>query len=227
MSLVATKQLQSAESRIEKNLQGFYEVGKALAEIRDDKLYHVDRGGEFETFDAYCKSRWGWERTYVHYITNSAEAVDNVHHGELPRPDNERQARELLRLETPAEQKSAWKEAVETAPNGKVTAAHVREVVNKRTGEVIDPEDVEIVKAHQLPALGSTPHQQANEDAARRWAQGWHDIYQRLNSIRDIGGFRKLMNTWDGPERASNVKQIRRVIDRLNGYLQELESEAA
>lgn len=43
----------------------------------------------------------------------------------------ERQLRPLAQL-TPLEQKPAWEEAVETAPAGKVTAAHVAEVVERR-----------------------------------------------------------------------------------------------
>lgn len=41
--------------------------------------------------------------------------------------------RPLTSLE-PNEQIAAWQEAVETAPNGKVTAAHVAEVVERRSG---------------------------------------------------------------------------------------------
>jgi hypothetical protein len=43
--------------------------------------------------------------------------------------------RPLGKLE-PDQQRKAWEEAVETAPNGKVTAAHVQEVVEKRSPPV-------------------------------------------------------------------------------------------
>ena len=45
-------------------------------------------------------------------------------------PATESQARPLTRLE-PEEQIAAWQEAVETEPNGKVTAAHVERVVQE------------------------------------------------------------------------------------------------
>ena len=51
--------------------------------------------------------------------------------GILPRTES--QARPLISL-PPDEQIAAWQEAVETAPNGKVTAAHVAEVVERRNG---------------------------------------------------------------------------------------------
>lgn len=220
MSALVTQQLTDCESRIERNLQGFYEVGKALAEIRDERLYHIDRGGEFETFEKYCRERWGWEKTYVHYITNSAQAVDDVHHGELPKPENERQARELSRLPEPEERRAAWKEAVETAPQGKVTAAHVREVVNKRTGEVIDPADIEVVKVKDL---GPSPQQRSEDDPARRWAELFHKVYAMLNSLRDLGGIKKLATKWGKSEKQSNIKEIRRLIERLEKCAAELE----
>ena len=46
----------------------------------------------------------------------------------------ERQIRPLARLE-PEQQRTAWQKAVETAPEGKVTAAHVSKVVKEITGE--------------------------------------------------------------------------------------------
>lgn len=46
----------------------------------------------------------------------------------------ERQLRPLSKL-APAAQREAWQKAVETAPDGKVTAAHVSKVVKEITGE--------------------------------------------------------------------------------------------
>jgi hypothetical protein len=52
----------------------------------------------------------------------------------LPEPANERQARALASL-TPEEQIEAWQAAVQTAPNGRVTAAHVKRTVKRLTGK--------------------------------------------------------------------------------------------
>ena len=46
----------------------------------------------------------------------------------------EYQIRPLSKLE-PAQQREAWQKAVDTAPDGKVTAAHVSKVVKEITGE--------------------------------------------------------------------------------------------
>lgn len=50
--------------------------------------------------------------------------------GDIP----ERQLRPLAKLE-PEQQREAWKKAIETAPDGKVTAKHITEVVMEVTGE--------------------------------------------------------------------------------------------
>lgn len=98
MSALATQQLSDCESRIERNLQGFYEVGKALAEIRDGRLYRE----EFESFETYVKERWGWERAHAYRMIDAAGIVEDVSPiGD--KPTTESQARELSKLETPEE----------------------------------------------------------------------------------------------------------------------------
>jgi len=99
-------------------------VGMALMEIRDNKLYQFKNGGKYETFEAYCKGVWDFKRTYAFYMIESARVVENVHHGEqnIPLPSTERQCRPFTKL-IPEQQRIAWQKAVETAPEGKVTAA--------------------------------------------------------------------------------------------------------
>lgn len=120
--------LRRNEVAVERGLNTFVEVGNALAAIRDGKLYRE----KFATFEDYCQERWGFTGNYARRQIEAAEVIKNVPMGTLL-PTSERQARPLTRLE-PSEQIAAWQEAVETAPNGKVTAAHVTEVVERRNG---------------------------------------------------------------------------------------------
>lgn len=122
--------LREYEIAIERGVRTFVEVGCALAAIRDERLYRAEHG----TFEEYCRERWGIERRQAYRLIDAAATVTNVSLGtQTEPPQHERQARPLTRLE-PAEQIAAWQEAVDTAPNGKVTAAHVAEVVERRTG---------------------------------------------------------------------------------------------
>lgn len=96
----------------------------------------------------------------------------------------------------------------------------------------VDPVYRELVRREAKRGLpeGKTPHQQANEDAARRWAKGLHEVYVHLNSFRDVGGMTKLAMAWNIDQRNATAKELRRIIDRLDAYLTELtslESEAA
>ena len=127
-----TVELEQLETVIKQNIGAFYEVGRALMEIRDRGLYKDVLG--FETFEAYCKSRWDFNRAYAYRLIGSAQVVDAVSPIGIQIPSNERQTRPLARLE-PSQQREAWQKAVETAPEGKVTAAHVSKVVKEITGE--------------------------------------------------------------------------------------------
>ena len=129
LTVVEQGRLEHNEAIIEKGLNTFVDVGNALAEIRDGKLYRDTHG----TFEEYCQERWGISRPRAYQFIEAAETVGLLSTMVDTPPSSERQARPLTRLE-PEEQIAAWQEAVETAPNGKVTAAHVAEVVERRSG---------------------------------------------------------------------------------------------
>lgn len=120
------ERLEVLEAVVERGRRAFVEVGQALAEIRRRKLYRRD----YATFEAYLEGRWEMKRAHAYRAIAAAEVVENVSNWrhELPLPANESQARPLTRL--PAdEQPEVWERVVDTAPGGKVTAAHVEEVV--------------------------------------------------------------------------------------------------
>jgi len=125
------RELEEHEEIIRKNLTAFYEVGRALAFIRDDKLYQV-KG--YETFEAYCKGEWDFNRAHAYRLMDSAKVIEIVSPMGDIAPTSERQTRPLARLK-PEQQREAWQKAVETAPDGKVTAAHVYKIVKEMTYE--------------------------------------------------------------------------------------------
>jgi len=131
-----TVELEQLESVIKQNIGAFYEVGRALMEIRDKGLYRDVLG--FDTFEAYCKSRWDFNRAHAYRLMDSVKVINNVSESETKKPVNLEQTRTLAKLE-PDQQRQAWQKAVETAPDGKVTAAHVSKVVKEITGEQPKP----------------------------------------------------------------------------------------
>lgn len=115
------------EQKIENGLKTFHEVGAALLEIKEEKLYRVTH----ETFEEYCRERWGFTRMYAHHLMVSSKTVAslNVNHG-IQLPANERQARELAKV--PEEERLAvWQQVLEET-GGKPTAAAVRDVIERR-----------------------------------------------------------------------------------------------
>jgi len=132
------KELERLEGVIRKNLAAFYEVGQALMAIRDKRLYLCKNGGKYQTFEAYCKGIWDFNSSRARQLIMATEAMENVKSVTSGNtPSSERQTRPLSKLE-PEQQRQAWQKAVETAPEGKVTAAHVARVVKGMT----EPEEI-------------------------------------------------------------------------------------
>ncbi|SDT87220.1 hypothetical protein SAMN04488548_12432 [Gordonia westfalica] len=100
--------LEQQESVIERGLESFIEIGRALAKIRDDRLYRH----EYASFEVYCQSRWNLSRKRAYDLMSAATVVDGMEAalematspiGDTPAlPANEGQARELTGLD-PAE----------------------------------------------------------------------------------------------------------------------------
>lgn len=128
-----TTELEQLEGVIQKNIGAFYEVGRALMEIRDKGLYRDVLG--YDTFETYCKQRWDLSRPRAYQLIEAVTVKENLSTTvDIP----ERQIRPLAKLQ-PEQQRTAWQKAVETAPEGKVTAAHVSKVVKELTGEQPKP----------------------------------------------------------------------------------------
>tara|TARA_R110002167_G_scaffold42500_1_gene129059 strand:+ start:44 stop:607 length:564 start_codon:yes stop_codon:yes gene_type:complete len=122
-----TKSLDFQEATIEKGRKTFVEVGKALAKIRDGKLYRETH----TTFEAYCQERWGWSKSRATHFIQAADVSENLVTN-VTKPTAEYQARPLTKL--PAEdQPAAWDRANELAEEeGKsVTARHVEKAVEE------------------------------------------------------------------------------------------------
>jgi hypothetical protein len=118
------QELEALEQTIERGLATFIEVGQALAEIRESRLY---RAG-FDTFEDYCRERWGMERAHAYRQIEAAQVAAVLSpNGDIPA--NEAQARELARLkDEPEKLAEAWEEA---SSNGAPTAGKVHEAVQK------------------------------------------------------------------------------------------------
>lgn len=143
--------LTDCEATIERGLQTFVEVGTALLTIRDRRLYRAQYG----TFEDYCRERWGMSQRRANQLVASAETmlilgtIVPICNDSPILPVTESQARPLTQL-PPEVQPVVWQRAVETAPEGKVTAAHVQAAVNEYKNPVLQD------KARAVQAMGAT-----------------------------------------------------------------------
>lgn len=114
------------EREIELGMERFIAVGKALMQIREKRLYRVG----YATFDEYCQERWGMSKSNANRLVAAAEVTVNLTPIGVKTPTHESQLRPLAPLE-PQAQREVWQRAVETAPEGKVTAKHVERTVTE------------------------------------------------------------------------------------------------
>jgi hypothetical protein len=146
LTITESARLAELESTIRQGLETFLAVGSALLEIREAKLYRA----EFPTFEEYCTQRWGMKRAHAYRLMDAAQVAYNLSPMGDILPTSERQARPLTRL-TPRLQREVWPIVVETAPDGKITAAHVEQVV--RQAQSPDLRDPALEHARNLRAL--------------------------------------------------------------------------
>jgi hypothetical protein len=122
-----TASLADCEQIIERGMATFIDVGRALLQIRDKRLYR----GAHASFEAYCKERWDFDQSYGHRMANSAKVVEVLEHSPIGKshlPTCEAQVRPLTALE-PSEVPDVWREVVDRAGKERITAKLVDEVV--------------------------------------------------------------------------------------------------
>ena len=129
-------------------MAGFPVSAEGKREIRDKRLYRDVLG--FETFEEYCKVKWGMGRNYVNKTISSSDVIKNLGTIVPITPKTESQARPLTRLE-PQQQIEAWKKVVETAPDGKITAALVTKVVKQIEKKDDIAEEISLEEKEKYP----------------------------------------------------------------------------
>jgi len=151
-----SNRLSELEGVISRGLQTFVEVGHALKEIRDSKLYRE----EFTTFEKYCKDQWGWSRIRAHQLIDGATVSDEMLTIVNKTPATESQARELGRIKDPDERNRVWVNIIETHKPEEITAKVIREAVEESqtipiVARVVQNPDVGVAnKAHILALEG-------------------------------------------------------------------------
>lgn len=204
--------LRALEAVIERGLATFVEVGAALLEIRDGRLY---RDAGYGDFDAYCRERWGWSRQRSHQLIEAAAVVRGLSTTvDSPIPANEAQARELARIADPDRRAEVWREVAADRGIAHVTAQRIREVTERRQGITREPVEDE----------APTPWERANADPGLKWLEGMRELYRIFVSAEHAGGFALLASKWGDENRRRYVAEIRRIKAVLDGWEETLEA---
>lgn len=246
LTVTESDRLAECEATIERGFQTFAEVGTALLEIRDSRLYR----SEFGTFEDYCQTRWGMTRAYANRTIAAAQVVaDLAPMGAIP--TSERQARELVGL--PAETAAAVMTAAVDATDGKPTAAAIREAreeiapkpkhvvtetrttvetltVDAETGELLDQPE----PAPKLPPIRKPAWQLAAEAERQNAEQEVRSIAAALMNLSSVqypeartrirAAFAKHADAAPPNDRAMHTpERIRALAGWLNTYADEME----
>lgn len=139
LTLDETQLRKALEAQITQGLhllmQGFYQVGCALRQLKALKLHRDTH----QRFDEYAKERFRISKRYQHYLINAVEVIDALKEDEqyfkqIQRrlPEREFHCRELLKLgNQPPIWKKAWALSLIEAGGQIPTASTVRNVVRQ------------------------------------------------------------------------------------------------
>lgn len=87
------ERLERLESVVDTGLKTFHEVGAALLEIRDSRLYRESH----TTFELYCRERWDMTGRHANRLIKAAAVAEQL--GPIgPVPENEGQVRALTKI---------------------------------------------------------------------------------------------------------------------------------
>ncbi len=108
--MMKQEQLTQLENKIHKSRSSFYVIGKALKEIRDEKLYRLLL---FKKFEKYTQSRWEIGKSQAYRLIEACNVIDNLSPIGDILPEKESQVRPLVPLD-PALQRKIWRDFLKT-----------------------------------------------------------------------------------------------------------------
>lgn len=197
--------LLALEKIIEKGKQTFIDVGLALVEIRDNRLYKT----ECKSFEEYCLKRWNWTRKRGDQIIKSALAVQGVI-SKMPtdcRQFSEDAAREISKVPE-KDKKDVIKAA---AKNGKITASSIKKAAAEhRVVRGVDP---------YFYTSGSAPTAELGHDPIPD-AEAVAPAEPERDIVRDKTGYEipeHLHGLWD---RSQEIQDILTAISKIKGTLE-------
>jgi hypothetical protein len=186
-------------------IRAFYEVGRALMEIRESRLYRATHG----SFQDYCRDRWGLSRPEAYRAIDSARVVEVLSPiGDAPANEGQARLRLHPRPFAQAARVPVWRELRAEHGDG-VTAAKVRQVVARR------------LVGLGVQARRDSPSQPGSPQRADEW---FHYVDASLNELgsqlrywqRVVGRSRpEHYEVLRPPDARRRLKTVEQVLDDL------------
>ncbi|MBD2492086.1 hypothetical protein [Aulosira sp. FACHB-615] len=188
-----TGQEQSDRLHLERKVErAFFEAGKALAELRDRRLYRSTH----KTFEEYCRDRFGHSRQKSNYLIAASQVYENLTTNccqiseveDLTTnktqilPTSEGQVRPMTKLE-PQQQWEVWQTAIEEAGGKAPTGRVVKDVVQRIMERTKIPNTYQIGEVCQI-LVKDNPELRGK---AGCWA-----------IVTAVNDFSCTVKTWDG-----------------------------
>lgn len=192
-----TEELMQLESVIARGKRTFVEVGEALAKIRDRKLFKP----EFDSFEVYCREKWGWAKSYAYNLISAAEVAQDLPETVSTIVETESQARELSKVQPEARvevvEKAQAKAKEEERP---MTARDIREAAKPEPEP--QPEHEEPPRVRSGPVI-------TGDDVAIKLAR--------------LGAWRKELLVGEILGLANAMEDYNRIVEKLAALTEEME----
>lgn len=162
------------EAVIESERRCFYKIGKALREIRDDRLY---RDLLYGSFGSYVRERWDIGKSHAYRLIEASLVLDNLSPVGDVLPTNEAQLRPLGHLNS-FDQRKIWRDFLSAGLE--LNARNIQRFVSKYVNDSktrIDLTDIvstgykEAVMAmlEQIKQAGEEDWRSTSREAALFW----------------------------------------------------------
>lgn len=146
--------LAKCEKTIAAGFGHFVAVGIALAEIRDTRLYRATH----TSFEAYCIARLDIKKSQAYRLISGAAAVSALSpFGDVPKPKNEVQARELVKA-PPDKHAVIMTMAKVKAGNREITTRVIRQAISELCPVLQStPAETVIDESNVIPQIQEIP----------------------------------------------------------------------
>jgi transposase len=200
---IVVRSLDQCEAVIQRGVGTFIEVGEALMEIRDRRLYQL----EFASFDSYCRERWGFNRQRAHQLITASEVSSMLDSD----PVNARQAEALAPLKDRPEEMKEVMDAViaeAAAAGGTVTAERISEKVSERI-EAQQPRQRTLVERQNILSR----YDDIKSDPAKCEEMAQIEGFLTVNALRKFcSATRKLLAEGDQRTKLSEAERVEQIV---------------